>query len=101
VSRAEDHGTNRARRPPVPPAPGAGPAAARRGAPRDPSTLLLLAGRSTLLHADRALARVTALIPGVQAEIVPDVGHALTLEAPDLVNARILRFISEARVQSG
>jgi pimeloyl-ACP methyl ester carboxylesterase len=61
-------------------------------------TLVLLAQRSTLLHAGRASARVTGLIADVQAEIVPGVGHALAFEAPDLVNERILRFIGESAV---
>jgi pimeloyl-ACP methyl ester carboxylesterase len=55
--------------------------------------LVLLAQRSVLLHARTALARVERLIPGVRAEIVPDADHGLPLEYPELVNARILRFI--------
>jgi pimeloyl-ACP methyl ester carboxylesterase len=59
--------------------------------------LVLLAGRSMLLSPRKALQRVSALIPGVRAEIVPGIGHGLPLEAPELVNARVLRFIdSEA-----
>jgi pimeloyl-ACP methyl ester carboxylesterase len=56
-------------------------------------SLVLLAQRSVLLHATTALTRVERLIPGVRAEIVPDADHGLPLEYPDLVNARILRFI--------
>ncbi|MFI6708484.1 alpha/beta fold hydrolase [Nonomuraea sp. NPDC050478] len=60
--------------------------------------LVLLAGRSMLLSPHKALRRASALIPGVRAEIVPGIGHGLPLEAPELVNTRVLRFIdSEAR----
>ncbi|GII58092.1 carboxylesterase [Planotetraspora thailandica] len=56
--------------------------------------LVLLAERSVLLRAGKVLPRVRELIPGVCAEIVPGIGHGLPLEAPDLVNSRVLRFIS-------
>ncbi|MEV1329232.1 alpha/beta fold hydrolase [Micromonospora costi] len=55
---------------------------------------LLIAGRSSLLHPARALARARTLIPGVRAEIVPGAGHGLSLERPDLVNRRILDFVA-------
>ena len=57
--------------------------------------LVLLAQRSTLLNPRTALARTTELLPEVRAEIVPDAGHCLPAEVPDVVNARILRFIAE------
>jgi pimeloyl-ACP methyl ester carboxylesterase len=78
----------RPHRPPAPPLPDEALRAIRVPA------LVLLGGRSTLLHADRALARVSDLIPDVRAEIIPRVGHSLSLEAPDLINARILRFVT-------
>ncbi|MFF2953780.1 alpha/beta fold hydrolase [Kitasatospora sp. NPDC057965] len=59
-------------------------------------TLVLLGRRSALLRPAPALARVTALIPGVRAEIVERAGHGLNLERPDLVNDHLLRFISGA-----
>jgi pimeloyl-ACP methyl ester carboxylesterase len=61
-------------------------------------TLVLLGERSVLLHARTASARVKELIPRVCAEIVPVVGHGLPLEAPELVNERILRFITTEAV---
>jgi pimeloyl-ACP methyl ester carboxylesterase len=54
---------------------------------------LLVAGRSTLLRPERAIARAQLLIPQVRAEIVAGVGHGLPLENPALVNERILDFI--------
>ncbi len=61
-------------------------------------TLVLLGERSVLLPARTASARVKELIPRVCAEIVPDVGHGVPLEAPELVNERILRFIATEAV---
>jgi pimeloyl-ACP methyl ester carboxylesterase len=59
--------------------------------------LVLLAERSVLLRARKVLPRVS-LIPGAQAEIVPNAGHGLPMEVPDLVNARVLRFIDSQTV---
>ncbi|SDK79829.1 alpha/beta fold hydrolase [Nonomuraea jiangxiensis] len=55
--------------------------------------LVLLAQRSILVSARRAQVRARNLIPGVRAEMVPGIGHGLPAEAPDLVNARLLKFI--------
>ncbi|MGE7435067.1 alpha/beta fold hydrolase [Kitasatospora sp. NPDC001175] len=59
--------------------------------------LVLLGSRSALLRPRRVLERVTTLIPGVQAEIVRRVGHGLNLERPDVVNERLLRFITSCQ----
>ncbi|WP_406194022.1 alpha/beta fold hydrolase [Kitasatospora sp. NBC_01560] len=59
--------------------------------------LVLLGARSALLRPRQALARVTALIPGVRAEIVRRAGHGLNLERPDVVNDRLLGFVASCR----
>jgi pimeloyl-ACP methyl ester carboxylesterase len=59
---------------------------------------LLVAGRSSLLHPRRAVARAQALIPSVRTEIVTGAGHGLAMERPELVNQRILDFIAAQRV---
>ncbi|MFD8595328.1 alpha/beta fold hydrolase [Kitasatospora sp. NPDC059646] len=59
--------------------------------------LALIGARSALLRPRRVLRRVTALIPHAQAEIVPGAGHGLTLERPDVVNARLLAFFAADR----
>lgn len=55
--------------------------------------LVLVAGRSLLLRPDDSVARARALIPDVRADIVPG-PHGLPLEAPELVNRRILEFLA-------
>ncbi|MDQ3786216.1 MAG: alpha/beta hydrolase [Actinomycetota bacterium] len=55
--------------------------------------LALIAGRSVMHDAPRALARAKALLPDVQAELWPDATHAIAGESPDAVNARILEFV--------
>lgn len=60
-------------------------------------TLVLLGRRSALLRPHPVLKRVTALIPDVQAEIVQRAGHGLNLERPELVNERLLQFITALR----
>ncbi|WP_235437737.1 alpha/beta fold hydrolase [Kitasatospora griseola] len=59
--------------------------------------LVLIGSRSALLRPGRVLARVEALIPSVRAEIVPGTGHGLTLERPELVNARLLEFFAATK----
>ena len=44
------------------------------------------------------VARARALLPNLRAaEILPGVGHMMNLEKPELVNARILRFLREGK----
>jgi pimeloyl-ACP methyl ester carboxylesterase len=54
---------------------------------------LMIGGRSPLTDASRAVDRVCELIPHVVAEIIPDVGHMLPTEEPDMFNEHVLRFI--------
>ncbi|MDH6114892.1 pimeloyl-ACP methyl ester carboxylesterase [Kitasatospora sp. MAP12-15] len=64
-------------------------------------TLVLVGSRSALLRPRQVLQRVTALIPGVRAEIVQRAGHGLNLERPDLVNEHLLRFVASCRQEVG
>jgi pimeloyl-ACP methyl ester carboxylesterase len=40
---------------------------------------------------------VGRLIPGVEADVIPGVGHLLGMQRPDIVNERILRFIGATK----
>ncbi|MFD5463767.1 alpha/beta fold hydrolase [Kitasatospora sp. NPDC127059] len=59
--------------------------------------LMLVGRRSALLRPRQVVERVTALIPGVRAEIVERAGHGLNLEQPELVNERLLGFIASVQ----
>jgi pimeloyl-ACP methyl ester carboxylesterase len=55
-------------------------------------TLLLIGGCSVIYDPQRAYERATRLIPGIQAEIIPNASHALNFEQSELVNTHILQF---------
>lgn len=55
--------------------------------------LALIAGRSVMHDARRAVARAEALLPDVRAERWPSATHAIAGESPAEVNARILEFL--------
>ncbi|MFF2080912.1 alpha/beta fold hydrolase [Kitasatospora sp. NPDC058162] len=63
--------------------------------------LVLVGRRSALLRPRQVVERVTALIPGVRAEILERAGHGLNLEQPEAVNERLLAFVGavQASVQ--
>ncbi|MEU6408871.1 alpha/beta fold hydrolase [Microbispora sp. NPDC046933] len=57
---------------------------------------VLLGERSALLDAEAVAARLAGIAPSWRVEIVPGTGHALPVEAPDLVVERILTFPGQA-----
>ncbi|KJS62994.1 alpha/beta fold hydrolase [Streptomyces rubellomurinus] len=59
--------------------------------------LVLVGRRSALLRPRQVVGRVTALVPGVRAEVVERAGHGLNLERPELVNERLLEFVGSRR----
>lgn len=54
--------------------------------------LLLLGEHEIICDPQSAIRRATRLIPNVEAEVIPNAGHGLSLEQPGVVNARVLRF---------
>jgi pimeloyl-ACP methyl ester carboxylesterase len=54
--------------------------------------LLLVGERSVIYNPERAYRRAIRLVPDLEAEIIPEASHALTLEKPETVNAHILQF---------
>jgi pimeloyl-ACP methyl ester carboxylesterase len=63
-------------------------------------TLALIAGRSRIHDARKALDRARALLPDGQVELWPEATHALSGEFAEQVNARVLEFVRgvESRV---
>jgi pimeloyl-ACP methyl ester carboxylesterase len=57
-------------------------------------TLLLLGEKSELHHSRRVLARTGALMPALEAEIIPGAGHSLPFDQADVVTSRIRRFLA-------
>jgi pimeloyl-ACP methyl ester carboxylesterase len=58
-------------------------------------TLLLFGAESPMSDGTRAVDRAKRLLPHVEAELVARTAHTPPMEAPDVVNARILRFVAE------
>jgi pimeloyl-ACP methyl ester carboxylesterase len=56
-------------------------------------TLLLLGEHSEVHKADAVAARARTTMPNVDAQVVSDAGHALSLDKPDDVAARLLAFL--------
>ena len=57
--------------------------------------VLLLIGDQDRLNPPKALERARLTIPHVEAEIIPRAGHFLSMEQPEDVDARILKFLAE------
>jgi len=58
--------------------------------------LVLLGDQERIYDPGRAADRVRRLLPHAGVEVMPDVGHLLGMQRPDLVNARILDFLEMA-----
>ncbi|MFC3980340.1 alpha/beta fold hydrolase [Streptosporangium jomthongense] len=62
---------------------------------------LIVGGRSSLVRPAEVVERARRLLPVVHAEVVPGVGHAVALEAPELVNDRLVAFADRCRGGGG
>ncbi|MBL8058926.1 MAG: alpha/beta fold hydrolase [Anaerolineales bacterium] len=58
-------------------------------------TLLLIGDREVVFDPRQVLQRAAGLIPGIETGLIPNAGHALTLDHPELVNARLLAFLAQ------
>ena len=56
-------------------------------------TLLLFCEHSPVNHARRATERACAVLANVAMEVIPDAGHMLPVEQPELFTRRVLTFI--------
>ncbi|MCY8718814.1 alpha/beta fold hydrolase [Bacillus sp. S10C12M] len=57
--------------------------------------LLMFGEHEVMYHQQMALERASVLVPEIQAEIVKNAGHLLSLEQPEYVNQRVLSFLNE------
>ncbi len=57
--------------------------------------LLLIGEQEKIYHPEKAIGRAKRLMPGLSAEIIPNMGHAMIMEQPEEINSRILAFLSE------
>ncbi len=57
--------------------------------------LLLIGDHEIMYEPRKALGCAARLIPGLQAELIPDAGHILNSDQAEIVNARILQFLTE------
>ncbi|MCP4895985.1 MAG: alpha/beta fold hydrolase [bacterium] len=65
-------------------------------------TLLILGGKDGPIgDPDRSARRAKRTIPNVTVEILPDSGHMMSTEAPEVVNARLVEFFGEDMPPAG
>jgi pimeloyl-ACP methyl ester carboxylesterase len=57
--------------------------------------VLMLIGDQDRLNPPRVLEQARRLIPQIETEIIPNAGHMLSIEQPELVDARLLKFLVE------
>jgi pimeloyl-ACP methyl ester carboxylesterase len=57
--------------------------------------LLLIGEKEVILSAPKAIDRATQLMPDIQAEMIPEASHILSMDQPEMVDARILKFLNE------
>ncbi|CEH28770.1 carboxylesterase [Aneurinibacillus migulanus] len=57
--------------------------------------LLLLGEHEVIYDPHSALHRASTLVPGIEAKIVKNAGHVLSMEQPEYVNERVLSFLSK------
>lgn len=57
--------------------------------------LLLLGKHEVIYDSQMALHRASSLVPGMEVEMLENAGHVLTMEQPEYVNGRVLRFLAK------
>ena len=57
-------------------------------------TLLLIGSAEKIYHPHKAIERAQEWMPHLRAEIIPNAGHLLIMDQPEIINARILEFLS-------
>lgn len=60
----------------------------------DLPALLLIGAGERVYNPHKVIERAQRLMPRLTAEIIPDAGHLLIMDQPEIINVRILRFLS-------
>ncbi len=60
----------------------------------DLPTLLLIGDAEKIYQPGKVIARAQSLVSDLTAEIIPDAGHLLIMDRPEIINSRILEFLS-------
>ena len=60
----------------------------------DLSTLLLIGAREKVYKPQKVIKRAQQWMPDLTVEIIPNAGHLLMMDQPEIINARILEFLS-------
>lgn len=63
--------------------------------------LLVMCGDSDQLTPPECSREIAALVPHAQLELVPDCGHMLTMERPEIVNPALLRWLDTLSAAQG
>jgi pimeloyl-ACP methyl ester carboxylesterase len=57
-------------------------------------TLLLIGAGEKIYNPKKAIDRAQRWMPDLTAEIIPNVGHTLNMEQPEIINTRVLEFLN-------
>jgi pimeloyl-ACP methyl ester carboxylesterase len=57
--------------------------------------ILMLIGDQDKLNPPKALEQAKRMIPQIETEIIPNAGHLLSMEQPELVDARLKKFLEK------
>jgi pimeloyl-ACP methyl ester carboxylesterase len=63
--------------------------------------ILMLIGDHDRLNQPKVIEQAKGMIPHIEAEIIPNAGHMLSMEQPELVDERILRFFAKDNYKMG
>jgi pimeloyl-ACP methyl ester carboxylesterase len=61
----------------------------------DHPALLLIGSEEKIYNPQSAIERAQRWMPDLSAEVVPDAGHLLILDRPNIINKRILKFLND------
>jgi pimeloyl-ACP methyl ester carboxylesterase len=61
-----------------------------------PNVLLLVGDKEEIYNPKKVITRAKKWIPGVQTILIPNVGHGMSMEQPELTNKYIVNFINNA-----